>query len=174
MKNRYIKEGKIYFTPIKIQKEVEYIEKEKNENGEEIEIKKKKKVNQYTNIEKDILEAGYSVYVTPKLSVEILVKRSVETINRETDEKILNDFVWKDNEFYLSLENQFNFKNLYDLRDIKEYPVTIKTKTGFTTLNDVHDVEEFYLSGVKFVEECLKEGWERKAREEAKIREAHK
>ena len=86
----------------------------------------------------------------------------------------MNDFVWRDNEFYLSLENQFNFKNLYDLREMKEYPITIKTKTGFTTLNDVHDVEEFYLEGVRFVEECLKEGWERKAREEEKIREAHK
>ena len=57
---------------------------------------------------------------------------------------------------------------------MKEYPVTIKTKTGFTTLNDVHDVEEFYLEGVRFVEECLKEGWRRKAEEEAKIREAYK
>ena len=57
---------------------------------------------------------------------------------------------------------------------MKEYPITIKTKTGFTTLNDVHDVEEFYLSGVKFVEECLKECWERKADAERKIREAHK
>ena len=174
MKNRYIKEGKIYFTPIQIPKEVEYIEKEKNENGEEIEVKKTKNVIQYTNVEKDILEAGYSVYVTPKLSVETLVKRSVETINRETDERILNDFRWRDYEFYLSLENQFNFKNLYDLREVKEYPITIKTKTGFTTLNDVHDVEEFYLSGVKFVEECLKEGWERKAQAEKSIREAHK
>ena len=174
MKNRYIKEGKIYFTPIQIPKEVEYIEKEKNENGEEIEVKKTKNVIQYTNVEKDILEAGYSVYVTPKLSVETLVKRSVETINRETDERILNDFRWRDYEFYLSLENQFNFKNLYDLREVKEYPITIKTKTGFTTLNDVHDVEEFYLAGVKFVEECLKECWERKADAEKSIREAHK
>ena len=174
MNKKYIKDNRVYTTPIKIQKEVEYIEKEKNENGEEIEIKKTKKIIQYTNVEKDILEAGYSVYVTPKLSVETLIKRSIETINRETDEKILNDFVWRDNEFYLSMENQFNFKNLYDLRSVREYPITIKTKTGFTTLNDVHDVEEFYLEGVRFVEECLKEGWERKAREEEKIREAYK
>ena len=102
------------------------------------------------------------------------IEDSVKMINRETDERILNDFVWKDNEFYLSLENQFNFKNLYDLRDIKEYPITIKTKTGFTTLNDVQEVEEFYLAGVEFIENCLKEGWERKADAERKIREAHK
>ena len=174
MKNRYIKEGKIYFTPIQIQKEVEYIEKEKNEAGEEIEVKKTKNVIQYTNVEKDILEAGYKVYVAPKISVETLVKRSVETINRETDERILNDFRWNGNEFYLSLENQFNFKNLYDLRERKEYPITIKTKTGFTTLEDVREVEEFYLAGVLFVEECLKEGWRRKAETEENIRNNYK
>ena len=174
MNKKYIKDNRVYTTPIQIQKEVEYIEKEKNENGEEIEVKKTKKITNYTNVEKDILEAGYSVYVTPKLSVETLVKRSVETINRETDERILNDFVWNGNEFYLSLENQFNFKNLYDLRNMKEYPITIKTKTGFTTLNDVHDVEEFYLAGVEFIENCLKECWERKAQAEKSIIEAHK
>ena len=174
MNKKYIKDNRVYTTPIQIQKEVEYIEKEKNENGEEIEIKKTKKITQYTNVEKDILEAGYSVYVTPKLSVETLVKRSVENINKETDERILNDFVWRDNEFYLSLENQFNFKNLYDLRERKEYPITIKTKTGFTTLNDVQDVEEFYLAGFKFIEECLKEGWEKKAASEEKIRSEYK
>ena len=174
MNKKYIKDNRVYTTPIKIQKEVEYIEKEKNENGEEIEIKKTKKITKYTNVEKDILEAGYSVYVTPKLSVETLVKRSIETINRETDERILNDFVWNGNEIYLSMENQFNFKNLYDLRERKEYPVTIKTKTGFTTLNDVREVEEFYLEGVRFVEGCLKEGWERKAEAEKSIREVHK
>ena len=170
MNKKYIKDNRVYTTPIQIQKEVEYIEKEKNENGEEIEVKKTKKITNYTNVEKDILEAGYSVYVTPKLSVETLVKRSVETINRETDERILNDFRWNGNEFYLSLENQFNFKNLYDLRERKEYPITIKTKTGFTTLEDVKEVEEFYLAGVLFVEECLKEGWRRKAETEENIR----
>ena len=86
----------------------------------------------------------------------------------------MNDFKWRGNEFYLSLENQFNFKNLYDLREVKEYPITIKTKTGFTTLNDVHDVEEFYLEGVRFVEECLKECWKLKAESEEKIRNNYK
>lgn len=174
MKNRYIKEGKIYFTPIQIPKEVECIEKEKNENGEEIEIKKTKKIIQYTNVEKDILEAGYEVYIAPKTSVEILVMRSNNTINKQTDNKILNDFVWNGNGFYLSMENQFNFKNLYDLRSVREYPITIKTKDGFTTLKSVKEVEDFYLTGVKFVEECLKEGWQRKLEAEEKIRSEYK
>ena len=154
---QYIKDGKIYNLPVEVK------------IGDEI---------TYTNNEEFLKEHGYEEYIfvpTPyKPTMEEEIEKSVETINKETDERILNDFVWNGNEFYLSLENQFNFKNLYDLREIKEYPITIKTKTSFTTLNDVHDVEEFYLAGVLFVEECLKEGWKRKAEAEEKIREAHK
>ena len=154
---QYIKDGKIYNLPVEVK------------IGDEV---------TYTNNEKFLKEHGYEEYIfipTPyKPTMEEELEKSVETINKETDERILNDFVWNGNEFYLSLENQFNFKNLYDLREMKEYPITIKTKTGFTTLNDVHDVEEFYLAGVEFIENCLKECWERKAREEEKIREAHK
>ena len=152
---QYIKDGKIYNLPVEVK------------IGDEV---------TYTNNEMFLKEHGYEEYIQKpyKPTMEEELKKSVETINRETDEKILNDFVWKDNEFYLSLENQFNFKNLYDLRERKEYPITIKTKTGFTTLNDVQEVEEFYLAGVEFIENCLKECWERKADAERKIREAHK
>ena len=130
----------------------------------------------YTNNEKFLKENGYEEYVPTlyKPTMEEEIEDSVKMINEETDERILNDFVWKDNEFYLSIENQFNFKNLYDLRDIKEYPITIKTKTGFITLEDVKEVEDFYLAGVLFVEECLKEGWRRKAETEENIRNNYK
>ena len=152
---QYIKDGKIYNLPVEVK------------IGDEV---------TYTNNEMFLKEHGYEEYIQKpyKPTMEEEIEKSVKMINKETDERILNDFVWRDNEFYLSLENQFNFKNLYDLRERKEYPITIKTKTGFTTLNDVQDVEEFYLEGVRFVEECLKECWEQKAREEEKIREAHK
>ena len=152
---QYIKDGKIYNLPVEVK------------IGDEV---------TYTNNEMFLKEHGYEEYIQKpyKPTMEEELKKSVETINKETDERILNDFVWKDNEFYLSLENQFNFKNLYDLREMKEYPITIKTKTGFTTLNDVQEVEEFYLAGVEFIENCLKDGWRRKADAERKIREAHK
>ena len=153
---QYIKDGKIYNLPV--------------------EVKIGDKITTYTNNEKFLKEHGYEEYVPTlyKPTMEEEIEDSVKMINEETDERILNDFVWKDNEFYLSIENQFNFKNLYDLRDIKEYPITIKTKTGFTTLEDVKEVEEFYLAGVLFVEECLKEGWRRKAETEENIRNNYK
>ena len=152
---QYIKDGKIYNLPVEVK------------IGDEV---------TYTNNEMFLKEHGYEEYIQKhyKPTMEEEIEQSIETINKETDERILNDCVWRDNEFYLSLENQFNFKNLFDLREIKEYPITIKTKTGFTTLNDVHDVEEFYLAGFKFIEECLKEGWEKKAASEEKIRSEYK
>ena len=152
---QYIKDGKIYNLPVEVK------------IGDEV---------TYTNNEMFLKEHGYEEYIQKpyKPTMEEEIEQSVEIINKETDERILNDFVWRDNEFYLSLENQFNFKNLYDLRERKEYPITIKTKTGFTTLNDVQDVEEFYLAGFKFIEECLKEGWEKKAASEEKIRSEYK
>ena len=152
---QYIKDGKIYNLPVEVK------------IGDEV---------TYTNNEKFLKENGYEEYVPTlyKPTMEEEIEDSVKMINEETDERILNDFVWKDNEFYLSIENQFNFKNLYDLRDIKEYPITIKTKTGFITLEDVKEVEDFYLAGVLFVEECLKEGWRRKAETEENIRNNYK
>ena len=148
---QYMKDGMIYNLPVEVK------------IGDEI---------TYTNNEKFLKENGYEEYVpTPyKPTMEEEIENSIRMINEETDRKILNDFVWDGNEFYLSIENQFNFKNLYDLRDSREYPITIKTKTGFTTLEDIRDVECFYLDGVKFVEDCLKEGWQRKLEAEEKIR----
>ena len=152
---QYIKDGIIHNSPVEVK------------IGDEV---------TYTNNEAFLKEHGYEEYIQKpyKPTMEEEIEQSVETINKETDERILNDFRWKGNEFYLSVENQFNFKNLYDLRERKEYPITIKTKTGFTTLNDVQDVEEFYLAGFKFIEECLKEGWEKKAASEEKIRSEYK
>ena len=152
---QYIKDGRIYNLPV--------------------EVKIGDKVT-YTNNEKFLKENGYEEYIaTPYIpTLEEEIERSIQSINKETDEKILNDFVWNDNEFYLTMENQFNFKNLYDLKDLKEYPIIIKTKTGFTSLENKFEVTEFYLSGVQFIENCLKEGWQKKLDAESFIRKNYK
>lgn len=147
---QYIKDNKIYNTPV--------------------EIKTKDKIY-YTTDEKLILKNGYAEYkVEVKPSLEELIAASNEAINKETDEKILNGFVWDGNEFYLTLENQFNFKNIYDLRDIQEYPITVKTKTGFANIDSPSELSGFYFSGVQFVTKCVTDGWQKKIRAEEKIR----
>ncbi len=146
---RYIKNNKIYDLPIVIQKDGKTI---------------------CTNNQTLILENGYEIYTPPAKSIEQLIQESVQRINKETDEKILNNFVWKENEFYLTMENQTNFANMYISRDYLAYPITIKTKTGFMNLNNKQQVTEFYLAGVGFIQKCLEQGWKKKAQEQEEIR----
>lgn len=173
---QYIKNGIIYNLPIAIQQERIVKQKYVDDNGEEKIKEVKHLFNFYTNDEEKILANGYTkyVYTPPQKPLELLIEESNESINKITDDRILNDFEWDGNEFYLTMENQFNFKNLYDLREMKEYPVTIKTKTGFTTLDDVASVSNFYISGATFIENCLKEGWQKKLDAEQEIRNNYK
>lgn len=166
MSKRYIKDGKVYSLPIAFEKQVEITEKE---TGNKI----KKVVTVYTNNEKAILDAGYKVYTPAKRTLESLIMQSNTKINRQTDRKILTDFVYNGYKFYLTMENQFNFKNLYDLRFVREYPVMVKTADGFMQLDNAEHVETFYLAGVKFIETCLEEGWKKKAEAEQKIRKEY-
>ena len=142
---QYIKDEEIFDLPIIIQ----------NEDG----------TVTYTNDEAKILANGYEeyIYTPPKKSLEKLIEESNEEINKETDEKILNDFTWNENEFYLTSENQMNFANMFMAKDYLTYPQTIKTKTGFVQLSSTVEVTEFYLSGIQFVKNCLEEGWQKKA-----------
>lgn len=73
----------------------------------------------------------------------------IDTINANTDEKILNGFVWKGIHVYLSSENQNNFKAAFDLNmqmggamlpikfklgeDAEGMPCTIPLKTWRTS-----------------------------------------
>lgn len=171
MSKIYTKDGQIFKTPIKIEKEVEKLVKEKTEDGKEIEVLKKVKVCTYTNDEKLLTEAGYTEYILqPRVkTMEEKIADSVSRINAETDDKILNDFVFDGNEFYLTTENQTNFANLFVARDFLSYPQIVKTKTGFMELQK-DEVSGFYIAGVSFIKTCLEEGWKRKAEAEAQIR----
>lgn len=146
---RYIKNNKIFSLPIVIQKDGKTI---------------------CTNNQSVILQNGYEIYNPPERSIEQLIKESVQRINMETDEKILNEFIWKENEFYLTMENQTNFANMFISKDYLTYPITIKTKTGFMILSNTEQVTDFYLAGVGFVQQCLEQGWRKKAEEEQRIR----
>jgi hypothetical protein len=130
----------------------------------------------YTNDEKLLNEHGYTryEYVPPKLSLEAEIKLSNDNINRDTDEKILNKFEYNGYEFYLTMENQTNFANMFIARDFLTYPQTIKTKDGFMVLEDASEVTNFYLAGVQFVKQCLEEGWQEKLDAETEIRKNYK
>lgn len=149
--NQFIKDDKIYNSPITI-----INENEKIISSDPVFLK------QY----------GYEVYIRKprELSIEEKIQDAIEIINKNTDEKILNDFVWNDEEFYLTIENQTNFANLFIAKDYITYPQTIKTKNGYFVLNNKEEVTEFYLAGVTFIKECLEAGWQEKINAEERIR----
>lgn len=152
---KYIKNGKLYDEPICIHQQ----------NG----------TITYTNDESIILENGYKVYeYTPsEPTLEELIINSNNQINKQTDEKILNNFVYNNEEFYLTSENQMNFANMYIAKEYLTYPQQVKTKIGFIELNSAEEITEFYLSGVVFIKQCLEEGWLEKAEAEQRIREEY-
>lgn len=80
-------------------------------------------------------------------------------INAETDAKVLNDFVYQGKEFYLSLENQFNYKSAYDARNSLTYPYMVKGKTEFLSFANASEFEAFYTAGFSFIQGCITDGW---------------
>ena len=123
-----------------------------------------------------------------KIDIDIIKKAITDDINKQTDEKILNGFVWNDNPVWLSSENQFNFKAAYDLAiqtngaslpvkfKIGETPVTyvnkgteeepIWVKEGgepiYHIFETVEDLADFYTKAVAHINNCLNEGWQKK------------
>lgn len=130
-----------------------------------------------TNNPDILLEHGYEIYVEPepeeptieeKMNSEI--EDMINSVNKQTDNKILNNFVWRENEFYLTIENQTNFANMYIAREFLTFPQTIKTKTGYLDIASIEDVQDFYLSAINFVKTNLESGWKEKQEKELEIR----
>lgn len=48
----------------------------------------------------------------PTINIDLIKSSVIDDINKETDNKILNEFKWNDLPVYLSSENQFNFIKL--------------------------------------------------------------
>lgn len=83
-------------------------------------------------------------------------------IDTETDKLILTGFAWNENSFYLSLENQMNFKALNDIRDSLTYPVKVKTQTAYAMIADAIEYHSFYLAGMAFIQQTVQNGWNQK------------
>lgn len=114
----------------------------------------------------------YEVYLyknqISQLNIEAVKNAVIGDINARTDEKILKGFVWNGKPVYLSTENQFNFKSAYDLAVQTEgQNLPVKFKLGedengepvYHTFNSVNSIADFYVSGVRFINLTLNEGW---------------
>lgn len=89
--------------------------------------------------------------------------------NKQTDKAILEGFVWKDMQVWLSTENQFNYKAAYDLA-IQTNGITLPVKFKFGnpenpvyyTFKDLPDFTDFYVSAMRYINETLDKGWQQK------------
>lgn len=92
-----------------------------------------------------------------------------EVINKETDRKILEDFVWKGMSVWLSTENQFNYKAAYDLA-VQTSGATLPIRFKFGTdaipvyydFETLEDFDDFYTKAMAHINTALYEGWTEK------------
>lgn len=93
----------------------------------------------------------------------------IDSINANTDNKILNGLTWKGLPVYLSTENQFNYKAEYDLAvqtSGKSLPVTVKLGTDekpvYKTFGTLDEFESFYTEVLAYIKKCYTDGWHEK------------
>ena len=104
----------------------------------------------------------------------------IADINARTDERILNGFPWTvlrgDHQgetvsVWLSNENQRNFseaQRVAGMTNGQNLPLQVKVAETdekepiYDTFETVQEITTFYLNGVGFIDECLKDGWTEK------------
>lgn len=91
-------------------------------------------------------------------------------VNGNVDEKIRTGYEWNGKPVYLSSENQFNYKSVYDLAKQDSSVLPIKFKMGedaegnvvYHTFTTIDELSDFYLGAIKYINQCLNEGWTEK------------
>ncbi len=107
-----------------------------------------------------------------KPTLDEIKEMVLEEINREIDEAILSGFVWTsfagdDYKVWLSLENQTNYKAIYDLAvqmgGQGVLPVTFKFGTvdspTYHTFETIEELQSFYLQAIQFIQATYQRGW---------------
>lgn len=124
---------------------------------------------------RDGLYEWYEVYFYKKQKNSISFKdvkdAILEDINKQTDEKILNGFVWNNINVWLSSENQTNFSEAQRMASVKPelvLPVTFKLgeiddeTPVYHTFETFEELDGFYTQAFGYINQCLNEGWQRK------------
>jgi hypothetical protein len=105
---------------------------------------------------------GFPIAVDPEPDRAALLEIARAKIDSQTDERILNGFEHAGHRFYLSLENQMNYKAECDLRHSLTYPVIIKTASGYAPISSPAEYLEFYTAAYRFIRETVGAGWIKK------------
>lgn len=104
-----------------------------------------------------------------KPSLEKIQELIYSWYNKQTDQAILNGFIWRNIPVWLSSENQFNYKAAYDLAvqtGGASLPIKFKFGTNsdpvYYTFTNVNDLSDFYMSAMRYINEVLDQGWKQK------------
>ena len=113
----------------------------------------------------DYMEAEFS----HKPSQDEIRQMVTAWYNDIIDQQIRSGFTFEDNTVWLSQENQFNYKAVYDLAvqtNGQSLPVTVKLGTDqkpvyrtFSTLDEFHN---FYTAALAYIQQTLADGWKMK------------
>ena len=103
-------------------------------------------------------------------TVDELREDIVQFVNDSVDAKILTGYMWNGYPVYLSSENQFNYKSIYDLaqQNSSILPVKFKIFEGtdgnvvYHTFETVDELSSFFMGAISFIQQCLTEGWAEK------------
>lgn len=102
-------------------------------------------------------------------NVDTIKQAIFDCINQEVDKKIISEFVWKDMPVWLSIENQFNYKAIYDLAvqtNGGNLPATFKfgdsNNSIYYKFETVDELSDFYLKMIGFISDAISKGWEEK------------
>lgn len=125
--------------------------------------------NKYTNKELVTTATWMEEMVRFKPSLEYIKNLILTWYNQQIDKKILSDFKWNDMPIWLSSENQFNYKAAYDLAVQTggvNLPITFKFGSTdepiYYTFTTMEELNSFYLSAMKYINDTLAEGWKEK------------
>ena len=93
----------------------------------------------------------------------------INGINKQIDDEILTGFKWKDMGIWLSLENQWNYKAVYDLSvqtNGNNLPVIFKFENNnepiYYQFDTLEEISDFYFKMMNFINTTLLTGWRKK------------
>lgn len=107
--------------------------------------------------------------ISPKPSFNKIQNFILDTINKETDNRILSGFTWNGHKVWLSSENQFNYKAAYDLAiqsNGANLPTVFKfgptNKPTYYKFESIEELQDFYTKAMTYINNQLAIGWAKK------------
>lgn len=105
-------------------------------------------------------------------SIERIREAIIKDINDRTDDKSEHGYVWEDKPVKLNWENRQNFKAVHDAAamypQLVTFPKVFKLSDGedgnavYHQFESMEELAQFYLGGLGWIEQCVKEGFIKK------------